>query len=169
MCSRSVLHPVGLLVIAITLLGFTGVRHAYAQELITNGDFETGTLAGWIVTDLAGGSGTWAIDDADGLTPISGNATVGPAAGLLYAVSDQEGLGTHALEQAFTVPAGALSVILSFDMFVNDWSGVGPIVDPSGLDHNSGGTGAANQHARVDIMTAGAAPFDTGAGVLATF
>ncbi|MEM7313457.1 MAG: PEP-CTERM sorting domain-containing protein, partial [Planctomycetota bacterium] len=60
----------------------------------------------------------------------------------------------------FTVP-GPGTVIVSFDMFVNDADG-GPIIDPIGLDH----TGPANQHARVDIMADGSAPFDTGAGVV---
>ncbi len=135
-----------------------------AIELITNGDFETGTFAGWTVTDLPGGSGSWFIDDADGLTPFAGLPTVGPAGGLFYAVTDQGGPGTHVLEQFFIVPAPAASVILSFDMFVND-SDSGPIVNPAGLDHNAGG----NQHARVDILSPFAPPFDTGAGVLANY
>jgi hypothetical protein len=50
-------------------------------------------------------------------------------------------------------------------MFVNDWSDSGPIVDPCGLDY----TCVPNQHARVDILTAAAGAFDTGAGVLANY
>ena len=83
-------------------------------------------------------------------------------------MSDQTGPGTHALIQSFVVPGVAASVILSFDMFVNDFD-FGPVVDPSGLDFTSGGTFAANQHARVDILSAIATPFDTGAGVLGNF
>jgi hypothetical protein len=78
-------------------------------------------------------------------------------------VTDQNEPAANALTQSFTVPAGAASVILSFDMFVNDWSGAGPIVNPAGLDYN---TANPNQHARVDILTAAAGAFDTGAGVL---
>lgn len=146
-------------------LGLVTARTTSAVELIVNGGFESGAFTGWTVNDLAGGSGSFFIDDADGFTPFSGNATAGPAAGSFYAVSDQSGPGTHALSQAFVVPGSAQSVTLSFDMFVNDWSGVGPIVDPVGLDH----TGPPNQHARVDILSAGSPPFDTGAGVLANF
>ena len=130
-------------------------------ELITNGGFETGDFTGWTVTDQAGSFGTFFIDDADGFTPFSSHPTVGPAAGLLYAVADQNGPGTHVLTQSFTVPAAASSVTLSFNMFVNDWSDVGP--SDQGLDY----TLFPNQHARVDIMSAAAGPFDTGAGVLA--
>jgi hypothetical protein len=141
-------------------------RPAPAVELITNGNFETGALGPWVVSDLATGTGSWFIDDNLNLTtPISASATVGPAAGTFYAVSDQPGLGTHSLTQTFVVAGPAQSVTLSFDMFVNDWSSTGPIVDPIGLDHR----GPANQHGRVDILTAAAPPFDTGAGVLANY
>ncbi len=140
---------------------------ADAQELIINGDFETGSFAGWSVVDLPASSGTFYIAAPGAVTPISGFATQGnPVAnGAFYAVSDQGGPGTHALLQTFTVSADSDSVILSFDMFVNDWSASGGIIDPIGLDH----TGPPNQHARVDILTAAAAPFDTGAGVLGSY
>jgi len=65
--------------------------------------------------------------------------------------------------QAFSVDPSS-SVILAFDMFANDWDG-GPIINPAGLTHLAG----ANQHVRVDILSAGSGPFDTGAGVLANF
>ncbi len=134
----------------------SGLANAAPIQLITNGDFETGTFFGWTVSDLAGGSGSWFIDDINGTTPVSGLSTVGPAAGSFYAVTDQTGPGTHVLEQSFTVPVGATSVLLSFDMFRNDWDS-GPFVDPAGLTHLAG----PNQHARVDIMTALASTFST--------
>ncbi len=87
---------------------------------------------------------------------------MGPAAGNFYAISDQSGPGAHALEQSFVVPAGSTSVVVSFDMFVNDWSDLGPIVNAAGLDY----TASPNQYARVDIMSAAAPALDTGAGVL---
>jgi hypothetical protein len=54
--------------------------------------------------------------------------------------------------------------MLSFQMFANDYDG-GPIIDPIGLDH----TGPPNQHARVDILSSAALPFETGDGVLANY
>ena len=149
------------------LLGFLSLATAMpvgAVQLITNGGFETGDFTGWTVSDQAGGSGTFYIDDGDGLTPFSGQPTVGPSSGAFYAVSDQVAPGAHALIQDFTVPGAASSVTLTFDMFVNDWDS-GPIVDGAGLDY----TAVPNQHARVDLLLAPAGDFDTGAGVLANF
>jgi hypothetical protein len=133
-------------------------------ELITNGDFETGDFQGWNVDNQAGGSGTFLVASGT-ITPISGFETAGPAGGTFYGLSDQTGPGAHALSQMFTVPSAADSVLLSFDMFVNDQSEAGPIVNPAGLDY----TAIPNQHARVDILSADAPAFDTGAGVLRNF
>ncbi len=133
--------------------------HAMPIELITNGDF-SGGLAGWTVTDLAGGSGSWFSDTVGTTSPSSGFATSAAGGGVgLYAVTDQSGPGTHALAQSISVAAGALSVIVSFDMFANDQSGAGPLGGPLGLDHTAG----PNQHARVDLMTGAAGPFSTAA------
>ena len=139
----------------VAALALAGTANAAPVQLLTNGDFETGDFTGWTVTDLAGGSGSWLIDDANGLTPSSGNATVGPAGGAWYAVTDQGGPGTHSLSQSFLVPLGATSVIVSFAMFINDQSGAGPL--DLGLDH----TLVPNQHMRVDIMNVLAGAFST--------
>ena len=135
---------------------------ADAEQLITNGSFETGTLAGWTVVTQLGSGGTFLIDDNDRVTPVSLLGSVGSATGSFYAVSDSTGQGAQALLQTFMVPTGISAVTLSFDMFVNDWSGEGPIVNPVGLDY----TVDPNQHARVDILSAGTPPLETGAGIL---
>jgi PEP-CTERM motif len=126
--------------------------------LITNGGFETGSLAGWTEVDQSGGSGSWFASSST-TTPLSSHLTVGPASGAFYAVTDQTGPGSHVLIQSFTVPTGATSVVLSFDMFVNDWDN-GPFC--TGLDY----TASTTECARVDILSAAATPFDTGAGVV---
>jgi hypothetical protein len=147
-------------VIFVSLAVLAVAAPAAAQQLLTNGNFEAGAFTGWTVTDL--GDGTFSIDAPGSTTPLSTQTTAANGAGgTSYAVSDQTGPGTHALTQTFTVP-GPGTVILTFQMFVNDQSGSGGIVDPVGLDH----TGPPNQHARVDILTGAATPFDTGAGVL---
>ncbi len=141
----------------------TAASTTQAAELLSNGDFETGDLTGWTVADQAGGSGS-TYNNTGTSTPISFLVTVGASGGNYYAVTDQGGPGAHALLQSFTVAAGA-STQLSFDMFANDQSGFGPIINPAGLDY----TASPNQHARVDILDGAAGPFDTGAGVLANF
>ena len=148
-------------VVAMVGAGVGQAQNASAIELILNGDFEAGTFASWTVTDLAGSSGSWFLD-VPGST-IGGFSTLAtPANGAFYAVTSQGGPGTHALEQTFIVPGVFSSVILTFDLFANDQSAGGLISNPAGLTHTAG----PNQHARVDILSAGSSAFDTGAGVL---
>jgi len=137
-----------------------------AIELVANGDFSLPGLAGWTVTDQAGGSGSWFDSMVGDPTPISGFATSAASVGAAaaaggYALTDQSGPGAHALEQSFFVPGAAASVILSFDMFVNDQSGAS-FVNVAGLDY----TVSPNQHARVDVLSAGSGALDTGLAVL---
>ncbi len=137
------------------LLLATGVASAQT-ELIQNGGFETGDFTAWTVIDVD--SGNFLVLDTD-ILPLSGFPTVGAAGGTFYAVTDQTGPGVHLLIQPFTVAAGTGSLTLSFDMFVNDWSDVGPI-DCGVLD--SGGDPC--QIARVDVLTGAADPFSTAPG-----
>jgi hypothetical protein len=152
-------------------------RHSYARAVLvlfgilagvalkaddlTNGGFESSYFRSWNLDNQAAGFGSFIIANGT-TTPVSSRPTAGPATGAFYAVTDQEGPGATALSQFFTIPPGPSQVLLSFDMFVNDWSGAGPIVSPAGLDY----TAFPNQHARVDILSADARPFDTTDGVL---
>jgi len=137
-----------------------------AGELIVNGGFETGDFTGWTIVNQAGGSGN--VYNASFNPPLNpspwGFETVGPAGGSRYAISDSGDPGTHILLQSFSVAPGAVSR-LAFEMFVNDLSFLGGIVNPAGLDY----TGGANQHVRVDILSSSASAFDTGSGVLANY
>lgn len=134
-----------LKVFGIILACSAGSVHA---NLITNGDFSSG-LTGWTATNA--GSGAWYSDTVGTTTPFSGQSTSGAGGGVgTYAVTDQSGPGTHVLDQAFTVAAGQ-QVTVTFDLFANDHSGVGPI-DCGVISHTSG----ACQYAMVDIITAGA-------------
>lgn len=152
------MNRLGFGLVLATLLA-VGVAPAGAAPLLLNGDFETGTFASWTVDN--GGSGNWFVDTPGTTTPFSGHTTSaagGDPHGSWYAVSDQTGAGTHGLRQSFTVAAGS-TVHLSFDMFVNNYDGT---VGNTALDH----TGGPVEHGRVDILTAGATAFDTGAGVV---
>lgn len=131
---------------------------AAGGELIANGGFELGAFAGW--TPKSDGAGAFFVDAPGSTTPVSGRATKPKlGAGLYYAVSDANGSGAQALEQAFSVPADATGVVLTFDMFVNNWNAGGTFVDPAGLDWDI--LPAANQHARVDLLNPGFPDFDT--------
>ncbi len=152
----------GTVLLAVALATVTRVTCAF--ELIANGGFESGDFTGWNIANAGALQDTFIIDGSTSL-PLSGNPTVGPATGSYYAANDGGNAGAHVLSQAFVVPPGMASVTLSFDMFVNDFSGMGPIIDPSGLD----ASGGPNQHARVDILALGADVFDTGTGVLANY
>ena len=133
-----------------------------AQELIKNGGFESGGLTDWQSVSQPGGTGGFSANsDGTMLNPF--RSTVGSDSGSFYAVSDQAGDGSHALIQAFTLPTPADSVVLSFDMFVDNYNGDAATA-PS-LDY----TVVPNQQARVDLLSATAGVFDTGAGVLQNF
>jgi hypothetical protein len=163
------------LVVGAWILNATQIQAAI--QLINNGNFNAG-VTGWTVANWAGGSGNWFFDTVGTTTPfsnfqISGSNKPGAAASGLYAVSDQLDPGAHALLQSFTIPSAAQSVVLSFDMFVNSYGGFH--VNPTaGLNFNTPldpvtYKPAPNQHARVDLLLAGAGPFNTGPGVITNF
>ncbi len=149
-------HCIG---IALTMLNSVTL----AQELISNGDFENG-LDEWQVIVQEGSNGTdFFLATAGNLTPLSEHPTANnPLGGNHYVVTDQYGPGAIALIQPVNIPPGITSVTLSFQMFVNDQSGMGPLVHPAGLNFNA----EPNQHARVDILNEGANAFSTDNAVL---
>lgn len=150
------------------LVGFTqsvglgGFANASSVSNMARSDFEVGRLAGWTVTNL-GVSGSWCLSRNGMSTPISGHATsLNAAGGGFYAVADMGGPCTLVMMMSFTVPAGPSPVVLEFDLYANDWSGSGPLVNPDGLSYLL----PSNQHARVDILIPEAEAFDTGSAVL---
>jgi hypothetical protein len=150
--------------LSYSLLTYGSASLAYGAQLLVNGGFETGNFSGWTVANQAGsfpGSNFFVLSGT--VLPLSGLTTVGPASGSFYAVSDAAGSGTHALLQTFTVSGPASSVVLSYRLFANSYGG--SFVNPIGLDFTDG----ANQHARVDILSAGASAFTTTTGLLQNF
>ncbi len=140
------------------------VNRASALELITNGDLQANALAGWSTTNELGSAlGGWLTMSNSLLAPYSGHILLTNGYSGRVAVCDQASPGaTMILWQHFTVPTNAGNVSVSFDIAVNNWGGAGPIVNPSGLTYQSG----SNQHARVDILSNVAGPFDTAANVI---
>ena len=131
-------------------------------ELLTNGDFETGDLTGWTDAYMPGAAGDISVIAA-AVAPFSGSSTAGPGGGTWYALIDQDENFAGALFQLFTVPDGDDEIALTFDMFVLDLSGDGPI--DAGVIAYSGVSD--NQVTRVDILSAVAGTFDTVSGVIA--
>ena len=155
-----------------TLFGLSLPLGSGAQDLLVNGSFETGTFAGWTRADQLNPADSANADHFYLSTPGANTPAVNgltfktaanAAGGNFYAVTASDLPGAHALLQSFTVPSGGGSLKLSFQMFVNDQSGIGPTVDPSGLDYTTGGSRVTrdNQHARVDILRAGALNLST--------
>ncbi len=145
---------------ALSVVVAVSAIHAQAAELIANGGFENGDFAGWGAAAQSGSNGALSVES--GTTgPLSGMSNVGPSSGEFFALTDQGGVGAYSLTQTFTVAAGVTAVKLKFDLFANNYADT--IIDPIGLDYS----GPPNQHARVDLLTASAGAFDTGAGVLA--
>jgi hypothetical protein len=140
-----------------------GTAQVRGQNLLANGNFETGTLAGWTEEDEAGGTGSWYISTPGAASPISGYATANnPLGGNYYAVTDQTGPGSHVLLQSFTL-ASAETLTLSYQMFVDTQDGS---YDNGTLDYS----GTANEYGRVDLLTGTASAFSTAAGdILRTF
>jgi PEP-CTERM motif len=159
--------PRRILTLFALVLIASAARPVAAAEILINGNFETGAFPPWTVADNNpfGGPGSFFIDTPGTTTPVFGFGTApNPSGGAFYAVSDSDLPGAHALLQNFIVPAGTPNVFVSFQMFVNDQSQFGPVVDPTGLDPTTGGTFNDNQHARVDILRAGAGDFSTAPG-----
>jgi hypothetical protein len=141
--------------VALSALSLSAA-HAAPVNLITNGDFESGSLAGWTVSNTGYPDNSFYSITNGANAPVSGNATaLNSAGGNFVAVSDQNGGGGEALSQTFTKAANATSLILSFDWFDNTHSAFyGTAIDGS------------QQAGRVDILNAGAGAFDVTTGVV---
>lgn len=164
--------------LALAVLGVPASR-AQAVNLLSNGDFELGSFAGWNVAVEPGSSGNFFISTPGVPTPgdtpsvqfdTQANTLPG-GGGSFYAVSTPVtgstiGAGAHALYHTFTVPTGTLTrVKLSFQMFVNDYnvfgSAVAPSAPPNDLFSYFDPLGDPNQFTRVDLLRDGAPVWST--------
>jgi hypothetical protein len=133
---------------------------AHADSLIINGNFETGTFAGWTTNVQSGSSGNLSIaQNNGGSSPISGHLyALNPSGGNSFAITDQTGPGSYSLIQSFTVAPGTTNVTVSFDLFANNY---GAGVFNNGRNFSPVST--PNQNAEVDILLGGANPFTNNA------
>ena len=143
------------------VLAFAGALAlpAGAAPVLINGGFEAG-LTGWTTLDSLGSDGTFASQSGTA-SPINLDAVPAPPSGLLAAMSDGGGPGSHVLWQDFTVISVGPSVMLSFDLFVGNRAQVFGTPSPANLDF---GINAANQQVRVDLLMGSADPFSVAAG-----
>lgn len=163
-------HPAarGLVLAALML----GSAQASATQLIHNGGFEAdaaGSYAptGWTVTETMATGGV--VVDNGTLSPASGWATTGAAAGTNYALLDSWNPGAFIMMQSFSTGAVS-SATLSFNMFVNDNSADGNTYTSNSLDLLAANdAGSLVNFARVDLLKSGAAADATGSDVVATF
>jgi hypothetical protein len=98
---------------------------AYAAppaDIIVNGDFETGTFAGWTVV-RSSWSGDWAINDG-AYHPYGLAGVLAPISGKYDAVSWARGGGVRALRQTITVPSGVFSARISWNDRVRNFANV---------------------------------------------
>ena len=124
-CMKSFYKRVSPVLVLATAFGM-GVASFSAQaappvNLINNGNFETGTFAGWTV--LNSGSGNWSINDGTFDPPGPGGAL--PAiSGVYDAVSFQGGPGFHALRQIINVPNNVFAASLTWNDRVRNHAGI---------------------------------------------
>jgi hypothetical protein len=125
---------------------------AQAQQLITNGGFESG-FAGWTRSDQTGSESTWLLQTGT-TSPVNGFGVPAPPAGTTAAMTDAMGPGSHVLFQNFVVPLVPGAATLSFALYINNHATA--FSSPNSLDFS---TPTLNQQFRVDIMTTGSDPF----------
>jgi hypothetical protein len=119
------------------------VTGAAGAATVANGDFESGDLAGWTVSNL--GSGDW-FNYTGMVAPLSGHAIAAPPQGTRAATSAQTGPGSHILYQDVALEADH-DHMLSFVLYYANWAGA--FFSPGTLDPF---LGQANQQYRVDIV-----------------
>jgi hypothetical protein len=125
---------------------------AEAQQLITNGSFESG-FTGWTRTDQVGSDSTWLLQNGT-VTPVNSFTVPAPPGGTNAAMTDAAGPGAHLLYQDFVVPLTMSVATLSFDVYLNNHASA--FFSPATLDFS---TPTLNQQFRVDVITTAANPF----------
>lgn len=127
---------------------------ARATSFVLNGGFEAG-LAGWTRADQLGSEGSF-FSQSGTASPEVFDPVPAPPGGVLAAMTDAQGPGSHVLYQDFVAAAETAS--LRFDVFIGNRANL--FATPASLDFS---TPALNQQARVDILRSGADPFSVAA------
>jgi len=154
---RRAMQRTTVMVLTVTLL--VVLARPAAAATVTNGGFETGSLAGWTAVDQAGSDGSWLAYRGTS-APDSGSVLPAPPVGTFAAITDQLGHGSHVLYQDLTIDSDAPMLSLTV-FYVNQ---ADRFVDGPGLDYTQGD----NQRFRVDVLRAGADPFSVASADIVT-
>jgi hypothetical protein len=142
------------LIAGLSLLVSPGAASA---TIVTNGDFETGSLSGWQQQDvLSSASGTWFAYTGTA-SPLHAFTVPAPPQGNFAAITDQIDEGLHVLYQDVTLPPGGSVNQLGLTVYYDSQD---PIVAPDSLDPSDG----PNQQYRIDVMRPSAAIDSVAAG-----
>jgi hypothetical protein len=138
------------LALAIAALAVLAAAPAANAAVVTNGDFETGNLSGWQLSNS--GAGSWFAYTGTS-TPIEDFTVPAPPQGSYGGITDESGQGLHVLYQDVTLPPSGTTNQLSLFVYYDSKA---PIVSPDSLDP----FGGANQQYRIDVMKP-SAPIDS--------
>lgn len=119
-----------------TLVLVLSASAAYGLQMITNGSFETGTIASWNIGGNFALSGATTIPTASFGIPQLGSWSASVAPPFSGSV---QAIGTATLFQSFVIPAGVTDVSVdfaylpwSFDSIEYDWVTIGMLYDTGG-------------------------------------
>jgi hypothetical protein len=149
--SRTTAQIFGVSIVCLSL-----ATTANATALILNGGFESG-FTSWTRSEIVGSEGTFALQSGT-VSPVNGFSVPTPPQGVVAAMTDAGGPGSHVLYQDFVVPAD--TALLSFSLFIGNRADRFVNPTPATLDFS---TPALNQQARVDIMRGGTSAFSVAA------
>jgi hypothetical protein len=123
---------------------------------VVNGDFEAGTLAGWVnVQEEEDDAGWFAYSGTTApLSEFEERTVQPPPQGNFAAISDESGPGLHILYQDIALEP-ALSQTLSMLVYYDSYAGI-TVPSPDSLSPD----GAENQQYRIDVMKP-SAPIDS--------
>ncbi len=102
-------------------------NHGLEAEYIINGDFETGDLSGWMISNITSSSTAVTVVNDGSYVPISsgvGATALPPISGSYDAISDQSGSSLHLMSQPFMVPAMVSNAIVSWDDRIRNFHSV---------------------------------------------
>ncbi|QDU49638.1 PKD domain-containing protein [Gimesia panareensis] len=89
------------------------------EDLIENGDFETGNFTGWAITNT--GSGSWYINNGS-FDPPGPGTPLPPISGSFDAVSYPGGPGMHLLSENIIIPENITAATLSWSDRIRNYS-----------------------------------------------